>query len=295
MKGVPVVHVGGKAVPAVALGCAYLGTKLDRGASFRILDAFREAGGRLLDTANSYAAWMPGGRGGESEETIGAWLRERGAVDFAVVTKAGFGFGGVPDGTAPEVILREAEASARRLGRESLDCFLVHKLDPAVAPEAVAGALAELLYRGRAASVGASNYPEGDFDRLSALVPGGLSVLQNHFPALPCADPAPLADYGWTAPDAAALDRAAARGIVAMAHTALLWGCAARNGPLPPAYDSPAARGLRDGFLRRAAAEGRDPAAVALSSLVFRPRPFVPVFGASSAEQVAAALSDLAP
>ena len=39
-----------------------------------VLDAFYEAGGRMIDTADVYSAWVPGHAGGESEGFIGNWL-----------------------------------------------------------------------------------------------------------------------------------------------------------------------------------------------------------------------------
>ena len=43
-----------------------------------VLDAFYEAGGRMIDTADVYSAWIPGHVGGESESFIGEWLASRG-------------------------------------------------------------------------------------------------------------------------------------------------------------------------------------------------------------------------
>lgn len=62
--------------PAIVLGTMEMGTRVDLRTSFAILDAFVEAGGTWLDTANNYAfsldpAWL----GGASERVIGAWLR----------------------------------------------------------------------------------------------------------------------------------------------------------------------------------------------------------------------------
>src|SRR5579859_925026 len=58
--------------------------------SFAVLDAYAAAGGNFIDTAESYSAWVPGHRGGESEEIIGRWLRSRGRDgDIVVATKTG--------------------------------------------------------------------------------------------------------------------------------------------------------------------------------------------------------------
>ena len=51
------------------------GWTADEETSFRILDAFVDAGGNMIDTADVYSAWVPGHKGGESETVIGHWLK----------------------------------------------------------------------------------------------------------------------------------------------------------------------------------------------------------------------------
>ena len=61
-----------------------------RGASFAVLDAFAEAGGTFIDTADAYSAWVPGHTGGESERVLGRWMAARGNRDELVLaTKVG--------------------------------------------------------------------------------------------------------------------------------------------------------------------------------------------------------------
>ena len=67
----------GLEVSALALGTDLIGSKINRTTSFGIFDFYREKGGNFLDTANFYASWLPGFQGGESETTIGAWMKER--------------------------------------------------------------------------------------------------------------------------------------------------------------------------------------------------------------------------
>ena len=65
----------GLKVAPLALGGNVFGWTADEAASFRILDAFVDAGGTMIDTADVYSAWVPGHKGGESEEVIGRWLK----------------------------------------------------------------------------------------------------------------------------------------------------------------------------------------------------------------------------
>src|SRR5437764_15246360 len=64
-------------VSAICLGTMYFGSLTDEATSFQILDAYTEAGGAFLDTANIYTGWVPGFVGGESEMLLGRWLKAR--------------------------------------------------------------------------------------------------------------------------------------------------------------------------------------------------------------------------
>jgi aryl-alcohol dehydrogenase-like predicted oxidoreductase len=68
-------------VSALAMGSDVIGSKIDRQQSFALLDFFSSKGGTFLDTANMYSCWLPGCVGGESESTIGAWMKDRGNRD----------------------------------------------------------------------------------------------------------------------------------------------------------------------------------------------------------------------
>ena len=61
------------------LGGNVFGWTIDEKTSFGILDAFVDAGFNAIDTSDSYARWVPGHQGGESETIIGNWLQERAA------------------------------------------------------------------------------------------------------------------------------------------------------------------------------------------------------------------------
>src|SRR3978361_2481592 len=74
----------------LCLGGNVFGWPADEATSFDLLDAFVDAGGRMIDTADSYMARAEGLSGGESETVIGRWLARRGRRDDVVVaTKVG--------------------------------------------------------------------------------------------------------------------------------------------------------------------------------------------------------------
>src|SRR6476659_1450452 len=77
-------------VAPLALGGNVFGWTADEATSFRILDAFVDAGGNMIDTADVYSAWVPGHQGGESETIIGNWFKRSGKRDNVVIaTKVG--------------------------------------------------------------------------------------------------------------------------------------------------------------------------------------------------------------
>src|SRR6478609_1077053 len=73
-------------VSPLCLGGNVFGWSADRKASFAVLDAYVAHGLNFIDTADVYSRWVDGNKGGESEEIIGAWMRERGNRSRVIVT-----------------------------------------------------------------------------------------------------------------------------------------------------------------------------------------------------------------
>ena len=67
----------GLKVAALCLGGNTFGWTTDQKASEAVLDAYLEAGGNFIDTADVYARWAPGNKGGESETVLGTWMAAR--------------------------------------------------------------------------------------------------------------------------------------------------------------------------------------------------------------------------
>ena len=64
-------------VSELCLGTMQWGWTADEVAAFAIMDAFVEAGGNFIDTADVYSRWAPAG-GGASEKVLGAWFKASG-------------------------------------------------------------------------------------------------------------------------------------------------------------------------------------------------------------------------
>jgi aryl-alcohol dehydrogenase-like predicted oxidoreductase len=126
--------------------------------SYALLDLFREHGGTFIDTANFYSAWLEGCSGGESETTIGRWMKDRGAAkDMAVASKLGFDYPGCSGGLSALEIERECEKSLRRLQIDSLALYYAHRDDPDTSLDETMEAFDRLIRSGKVRAIGASN------------------------------------------------------------------------------------------------------------------------------------------
>src|SRR5260370_23224915 len=145
-------------VSALCFGTDSIGSRIDRQTSFQLLDLFRENGGTFVDTGNFYAAWLPGCKGGESETTIGQWMKERGnRAGMAIAAKLGFAYPGCQGGLSAAEIERECEKSLRRLATDRLDLYYAHRDDSQTPLEETMAAFDRLIRAGKVRAIGASN------------------------------------------------------------------------------------------------------------------------------------------
>jgi len=145
----------GIAVAPLALGGNVFDWTADEKTSFAILDAFVDAGGTMIDTADVYSAWVPGHKGGESEALIGRWLKRDPAKRDQVViaTKVGF-----MAGLKPETIAPSCDASLERLGVDKIDLYYQHKDDESVPLADSLGEFDQLVKAGKIRAIGISNF-----------------------------------------------------------------------------------------------------------------------------------------
>ena len=146
--------------PAVAgirlvLGGNVFGWTADQDTSLAVLDAFYEAGGRMVDTADVYSAWVPGHHGGESETVLGVWLESRGVrEDMRIHTKTGI-MGGA-ELYEPARVLQSLDQSLERLRTDYVDLYYAHKDYPELPMADIVAAFGGAA--GKARSLGASNF-----------------------------------------------------------------------------------------------------------------------------------------
>lgn len=149
----------------------------DEATAFALMDAARERGITLFDTANSYA-------GGRSEEWIGRWLASRaGARDQIVLsTKVRNPIGPDPadEGLSAAHIRAQIDASLRRLRTDHVDLYLAHEPDLATPIEETVGAFDELILAGKIRHAGVSNFSGAQVDAaVDAATAGGFAVPVN--------------------------------------------------------------------------------------------------------------------
>jgi aryl-alcohol dehydrogenase-like predicted oxidoreductase len=149
----------GVEVSALCLGAMFFGTKNSQADSYRLLDMYVDAGGTFIDTANIYAWWVNGFKGGESETLLGEWMKERGnRYDLFIASKVGFGYGTVPKSLKAHLIEEECNKSLKRMNIDTFDLYYAHVDDRQTPLEETLEAFDKLVRAGKVRHVGASNY-----------------------------------------------------------------------------------------------------------------------------------------
>jgi aryl-alcohol dehydrogenase (NADP+) len=145
----------GLAVSRLCLGTMTFGHETDREGAFAQLDAFVEAGGTFIDTADVYS-------GGVSEEVIGGWLAERPGIRDRVViaTKGRFPMNAYPTGVglSRRHLTDALDASLRRLGVAAVDLYQYHAWDPLTPVEEYLRFIDDAVSAGKVHYFGLSNF-----------------------------------------------------------------------------------------------------------------------------------------
>lgn len=152
----------GLEVSELALGTMQFGWSADEGTAFAVMDAYVEAGGNLIDTADIYSRWVKGNPGGVSEEIIGRWMEDRGnrhQIVLATKVRGRMWEGPNGEGLSRAHMVRAAEDSLRRLQTETIDLYQTHWFDADTPIEETMRALDDLVRAGKVRYVGCSNYP----------------------------------------------------------------------------------------------------------------------------------------
>jgi len=267
------------------------GWTIDEERSFAVLDAYVEAGGNFIDTADAY-----GRRGregpGASERIIGRWIAARGnREELVLATKVGM----YPDlaGLSAATIRQGIDRSLARLGIEQVDLYYAHQDDPNTPLQETLGAFGELIRDGKIRHVAASNYSAarlsealrlGEDEGMASYV-----ALQTHYNLME------REEYERELAPVCEREGLACLPFFSLAR-GFLTGKYRRDGP---EVDSPRAAGVRESYFNErgftvldaldeiAAAHQTSVAAVALAWLLAQPTVAAPVASATSPEQLA--------
>ena len=235
---------------------------LDPRALARFLAQAAEAGVGVLDTADIYGA-------GEVEPALGAAFREApGLRDrFRIVGKCGIRLraGDVTVkhyDTSHAHLTASVDRTLRCLGTDHLDLLLLHRPDPLLDPDDLAGTFADLRASGRVRSFGLSNFHPAQADLLRARI--NLPLVA-HQVEVSLWHPDPVLD--------GTLEHASLAGLVPMA-----WSPLGGGRPAPPVLGAVLER------LGRSL--GLTPAQVALAWLARHPARMMPVLGTGRIERI---------
>src|SRR6202142_2024124 len=142
-------------VSAYCLGAMMFGAggNSDHDDSIRIIHKALDAGINFIDTADRYSR-------GESEEIVGKALKGR-RENVVLSTKVNCTMGDDPNqqGNSRRWLIREVEASLRRLQTDYIDLYLIHRPSPDTDIEETLSALTDLMRAGKVRAIGSSTFP----------------------------------------------------------------------------------------------------------------------------------------
>ncbi len=151
----------GLVVSSICLGTMNLGGRTDQAEAVRILDRAFERGVTFVDTANVYGhdpADFGVGRG-RSEEIVSGWLAGR-RDEVVLATKVYFPMHDVPGalGASRRNVIRECDASLRRLRTDHIDLYQLHHPSNDVPVDETLRALDDLVTAGKVRYIGTSSF-----------------------------------------------------------------------------------------------------------------------------------------
>ena len=156
----------GLKVSSLCLGTMTFGNQdwgSDEATARKILDAFVDAGGNFVDTADVYVD-------GTSEEITGRLIKDK-RQDIILATKVAGPMGSSLNdlGLSRKHILDSVDASLRRLGTDYIDLYQVHAYDPTTPLDETLIALNDCVRAGKVRYIGCSNYSAWQLMKATAL------------------------------------------------------------------------------------------------------------------------------
>ncbi|MEW1843188.1 aldo/keto reductase [Nonomuraea angiospora] len=144
----------------------------DRQGALAVLRRAVELGVRHIDTADAYAL-------GANEELVAEALHPY-ADDVVIATKGGVARPSVEEWIPlgrPEYLRQQAELSLRRLRRDEIDLYYLHRVDPQIPLADQIGALAQLREEGKIRHIGLSEVTVDQLEEARGIAP--VAAVQN--------------------------------------------------------------------------------------------------------------------
>jgi 1-deoxyxylulose-5-phosphate synthase len=129
--------------------------------TFELMDAWRAAGGNVVDTAHIY-------QGGNSERALGRYMKDRGCREELVVIGKGAHHNADRRRVTPEDITCDLRDTLARLQTDYVDLYILHRDDPDVPVGPIVEALNEHRSAGRIRAFGGSNWSPKRLDEANA-------------------------------------------------------------------------------------------------------------------------------
>ncbi len=288
----------GLKVSELCLGTMQFLWTADQANSLAVLDAFVDAGGTFIDTADIYSSWAPGLKGGEAETVIGGWMRSRGnRQDVVIATKVRGRMWPGPngEGLSRAHIARACEDSLRRLGTDHIDLYQTHWPDDDTPIDETLRALDDLIRAGKVRYIGCSNIK--GWQLVEALLTAREAGLAPYVSIQPHWS---LAHRDEFESDAYAVAQKYGLGVVPYSPLAagFLTGKYRRGQALPDSQRAQSVRrylneqgfALLDRLEAVAQARGKTMAQIALAWLLSMPGTTAPIIGANTPAQLAESL-----
>ena len=144
-------------IAPINFGGNVFGWTLDEKKSFDILDQFTAGGFNFIDTADTYSWWV-NGKGGQSEEIIGNWMKKRNnRNDLVIATKVGSETKEHGFDISKKHILKSIDESLARLQTDHIDLYYTHFDDQKTPVEETLEAYDEIIKAGKVRYIAASN------------------------------------------------------------------------------------------------------------------------------------------
>jgi aryl-alcohol dehydrogenase-like predicted oxidoreductase len=149
----------GTKVSELCLGTMIFGQQVDEATAIKIINRAIDLGVNFIDTADVYAQ-------GRSEEIVGKAIKGR-RDDIVLATKVRGRTSQDPngEGLSRKHIMRNLDASLKRLGTDYIDLYQVHRTDPTTPLRETMAALSDLVRSGKVRYIGCSNFPAWQLEK----------------------------------------------------------------------------------------------------------------------------------